>query len=485
MPANIHISVLNKIISIQAKNILRSKKNISNSQNRRSIRDTEHVILLYQNKLKLFTMKTSLHILLSTALLLSIQATSQNENVPPSLDCRTSEVMTELFNNNPTAKYEQEQNELFTQNYVSNNSGSRASYTIPVVFHVYGTTQNGKPVNETIIKGALADLNKDFQGLNSDFGLVHDNFKPIRGTMNITFALALKDPNGNSTNGVIVHPVKNGYGNGSGYDSQIAADAWDNYKYMNVYIQADLYNDGGTTNSGVAWYPSTTMSNNKTARVVYNGQYLGNNTSSEFRSVLTHEFGHWLNLAHTFDGNSCTGAGDNVSDTPPHTSTNLGCHSSATSTGPQQCGGLVNVENYMDYNGAYSCYRMFTKGQITRMDAALQLPSRVTLWQTSNLIATGLLTGISTPDVTKNSVASVYPNPSQGNFTLEISTDIENSFTVELHDLVGNKIGSYVLNSFTGTSKTDINIQNFSSGIYFIVVYGSDGFKQTVKLVKE
>lgn len=46
------------------------------------------------------------------------------------------------------------------------------------------------------------------------------------------------------------------------------------------------------------------MTDENLARVVYNGAYIGTNTDENFRRVLTHEFGHFLNLAHTFDDNS-------------------------------------------------------------------------------------------------------------------------------------------------------------------------------------
>ena len=66
-------------------------------------------------------------------------------------------------------------------------------------------------------------------------------FYARRGTLNIEFKLAKTDPNGGCTTGVIFHSKQSGFGNGGGYDTVVQADAWDNYKYMNVYIQNDLY----------------------------------------------------------------------------------------------------------------------------------------------------------------------------------------------------------------------------------------------------
>ncbi len=261
------------------------------------------------------------------------------------------------------------------------------TYTIPVVFHIYGDVQSGKTITYEKIVNHLAQLNDDFNGRNADYQTVEPFFQPRRGTLKVEFKLAKKDPNGGCTTGVVFHPAKNGYGNGGGYDDQIAADAWDNTKYMNVYIQNDLYNEGVFNNSGVAWYPNSDMTANNTARVVFNGAYLYDNSySKEFSATLTHEFGHFMNLIHTFEG-GCSGT-DEVDDTPAEDA----LHTLACTPGINCTGDKVNFENYMGYNGAQGCYKMYTQGQIDRMLAALQHPARITLWQPQNLIDTGVNT---------------------------------------------------------------------------------------------
>lgn len=400
----------------------------------------------------------------------------QNLNLPNKNGCTVTYSTQQIFDNEQ-AKKEYEAFQKYTADFVKNfdtKSLGGNCYVIPVVFHVYGTSQGGMPVNASIINGAMAMLNDDFHGLNADYSTVHNSFLSSRDNMpDVMFALAEIDPNGNPTNGIVNHPVAAGYANGTGYNTAIAADAWDNYKYMNIYVMNDLYDNGVTTNSGYAYYPSTFMSDNNLARIVYNGAYLGINCTwePEFASTLTHEYGHWLNLIHTFDG-GCVAPNDQVDDTPPcdYLGASYPCHSSASSIHPQNCtGDLINAENYMDYSGATGCYKMFTQGQVARMYAALSHPSRQPLWQLSNLVATGLDYLCTSSGVVNYNASDfvIYPNPSNGVFNISSTQKMEGCNIVVI-----NMYGQVIQTEHQSISdnKTQVRISEKAHGIYFVCI---------------
>lgn len=300
-------------------------------------------------------------------------------------------------------------------------------YVIPVVFHVFGTDFNGKHVTRELIADALRRTNEDFNALTTGDKRSGDDdpqFDKLSTPLNIEFRLAEIGPNGEATTGVVFHRLESGFGNDTP-PASMQQYAWDNKKYMNVYIMNDLYANGEINNSGVSWYPNWEMTRFKLARVVYNGAYLGSNTDENFRRVLTHEFGHFLNLAHTFDYDSskfpdgCSkgfngeaNPGDYVDDTPPADRPQMG-------PGDVNCQGQkTNWTNYMNYSRVRTS--MFTKGQVDRMLAALQDKSRSCLWSDATQAKVFLLDA-SRPRVVLDSKQELFPEDAKGNYEATVA----------------------------------------------------------------
>ncbi|MFN0203660.1 MAG: M43 family zinc metalloprotease [Bacteroidia bacterium] len=308
---------------------------------------------------------------------------------PLKVRCGNDEIVNNYYNAPALVSRSMDEVEKFSQEFMSNDvlmiKAMEQTYYIPVVFHVL-SSEGEKDVPIAQCQSALDKANEDFNALNADIGSVNPAFADITGKVNIKFVLAQKDPSGKPTTGVAYYEKRSGYGSVA-YEDEIATLAWDNNRYMNVYLMEDLYGDGVTNNSGVSWYPDTDMNKRNVARIVFNYVYLGNIGSSiadeEFQSVFTHECGHWLNLRHTFAEGSCTD-GDRVNDTPPTDVAAAGCGAKTS-----RCGNLINYENYMDYNA--ECYKMFTNEQTRRMVAALNHTARKNIWQNGNLAATGIL----------------------------------------------------------------------------------------------
>jgi len=81
--------------------------------------------------------------------------------------------------------------------------------------------------------------------------------------------------------------------------------------------------------------------------------------------TATHEVGHWLGLAHTFE-QGCQGHGDYIDDTAAQAAPTEGCPIGRDSCRETR---IDPIHNYMDYSYD-SCYTEFTPGQAQRMGDA-------------------------------------------------------------------------------------------------------------------
>ena len=129
----------------------------------------------------------------------------------------------------------------------------------------------------------------------------------------------------------------------------------------------NIYTTSGGGFLGWAYYPSITASNQYGVLdgvVVHYGSLPGGYiTHYNLGYTATHEVGHYLGLAHTFE-QGCIGHGDYVDDTPYEAEPTSGCPA-----GKDTCtrgSGLDPIHNYMDYSYD-TCYDQFTQGQTDRM----------------------------------------------------------------------------------------------------------------------
>ena len=273
--------------------------------------------------------------------------------------------------------------------------GGEAVYVIPVVFHII---HKGEPVgtgtnlSSAQVESAIEALNRDYGATSADGGIAQSSDPTAAGNTNIQFCLASVDPSGNPTTGinrVNGTSVFQYDANGITSTNEVAIknlSRWDNRYYMNVWVVSEIDgNNGDLPNPnffaggtlGYAYYPTLPIPyNSEKDGIVVVNVCVGNdpNGTHGFRlwqnakenRTLTHEVGHFLNLRHTFIGESCYEQncnlqGDLVCDTPP-TVFNYSCNSPA-------CSGNQQIENYLDYTT--SCSEMFTEGQKERMRATL------------------------------------------------------------------------------------------------------------------
>ncbi len=300
-----------------------------------------------------------------------------------SFRCATPEMNRKVLENDPQARQRRAELAEFVQQYIQNQPKDEQIYIIPVVFHVvhnYGS--------ENISYDQIADgvriMTEDFRLQNPDTSQIIDEFKQIAGDAKIEFRLAKIDPWGNCTNGVTrtqSYETSNG-----GEQIKDIAPSWPRSQYLNIWVVKSI--PGGV--AGYSYYPGTVGDGQDGILITHS--YVGSiGTGSVGRSrTLTHETGHYLNLAHPWGStndpevaSNCE-IDDGIEDTP-NTIGNTSCN-----LYHESCGSLDNVQNHMDY--AY-CSRMFTNGQGEVMRAVLNsgVSDRDQLWQESNLIATGVL----------------------------------------------------------------------------------------------
>lgn len=268
-------------------------------------------------------------------------------------------------------------------------------YIIPVVFHILsdGTNINNVFTKEQMkcrIDDALHTVNNDFNGLFAEYATTDPRFDAVKSRMDIQFVLATVDPDGNLLDipGLDWHTEAHIV---DGYDPKIYDYIWygkNNNYYLDVVVVDEPNTGQGSTGSGHAFLPVQDVVPHVTYNHRYIGSTCGSNASAAFAKVMTHEFGHYFGLKHTFQ-DDCDPINDGMADTPP-TKAAEGCTRNVLNS----CGVFANAENHMDYNT--NCQNMFTRDQTNAMtfwldDMSVANYPRGVLWQESNLRSVGII----------------------------------------------------------------------------------------------
>jgi hypothetical protein len=385
--------------------------------------------------------------------------------------CATMDILNKRIANDPAIKERMEAKEVLTQKWVSEHPkqkrGGSQIITIPVVFHVIWNDPI-ENISDNQIYSQLDILNEDFRLLNPDSLDDTHPFWPYTADSEIEFCLASVDENGNPTNGItrtqtsvttwddnILDDIKS-TANG-GYDN------WDATQYLNIWV---VNLDGGLL--GFATLPDGLATDPFMDGVVIRYEAfgtIGTAGSGSFQvngggRTATHEVGHWLNLSHIWGDAIC--GDDFVSDTETAEDNNFGCPSFPHNDN-STCGSGVDGEMYMNYMDYVDddCMNMFTAGQATRMHAALNGDRSGLL--TSN--GCGLFSAI-TNNFNEKSI-ELYPNPNNGNFTLNFKDSSIKNYAIDIFNVLGEKVKTL---NIANINSTQINIGEFGVGAYYLQV---------------
>ena len=315
--------------------------------------------------------------------ILGLQVMAQQTEVHP---CGTSEAVRESLEQNPQLQQNQYNLEQFTRDFVQNpeNKLLDSTITIPVVFHVFHT-YGSERISEAQIRDCIRVLNEDYRNLNADSAQVSTLFQPLIGRPQMRFRLATKDPSGRCTEGINYIESSLHTQGGENLKSVVS---WDTRRYLNIWVCSNVASGA----AAYSYYPGTAPGQNNEG-VVSRSDYVGSIGSSQsgYRArTMTHEVGHYLNLPHTWGSSNTPGAATNcnIDDGVQDTPNCVGVANSSCPLTQNNCGPIANVENHMEYS---NCRRMFTKGQVLRMHAAINssIGFRSSLWKTNNLVVTG------------------------------------------------------------------------------------------------
>jgi hypothetical protein len=89
----------------------------------------------------------------------------------------------------------------------------------------------------------------------------------------------------------------------------------------------------------------------------------------------------------------------------------------------------------------------------------------------------------SSNDQSNNMFSTLYPNPTTGEFKIDVTTDLDEEMTIQVYDVLGNLIISEKHQVVSGTSTLNTNLESYKNGMYFVRLVDSKAstvYSQTV-----
>ncbi|KAF2097395.1 zincin [Rhizodiscina lignyota] len=217
--------------------------------------------------------------------------------------------------------------------------------SVDTYFHIVTKTDptSVSSVTQDMATNQIQALNKAYSAYNINFNLLNTSF-----TANDVWAV------GAATADDLA--MKNALRQGT-------------YASLNIYFQTDLSGDilgQCTLPSQITGTVPPSAYANDGCNVNANTMPGGNIDMYNEGQTAVHETGHWLGLMHVFEGNSCTGDGDLIADTPAQSTSTDGCPTSPPKDSCPDQPGVDSIHNIMDYSFD-SCYQGFTDDQAQRM----------------------------------------------------------------------------------------------------------------------
>ncbi|KJX92741.1 unnamed protein product [Zymoseptoria tritici ST99CH_1A5] len=221
------------------------------------------------------------------------------------------------------------------------DSFSAQAANVDVFVHVVTTSAKSSRYTQSQVNRQIQAMNSAYSSMAISFNLIDTDF-----TVNNAWAAAGQ---GSSAELAMKQALKKG-----------------SYGDLDLYFLSDL--GGGLL--GFCYFPvaSPTTRDRQLDGCINLADSLPGGSATNYNMGYTavHEVGHWFGLFHVFQGQSCSGAGDSVSDTPIQSTATSGCPVNKDSC--PNAAGLDSIRNFMDYSYD-SCMTGFSAGQSTRANS--------------------------------------------------------------------------------------------------------------------